>query len=139
VDADVFVAALLGPGGAAREVVRRCIAGDYQPLIGLALFLEYEALLSRDRLRTRSRLNQGERRAVLAAFLQACRWTEIYYGWRPNLKDESDNHLVELGVAGNAAAIVTRNRRDFAGAELRFPALRIVTPTECLKEYPCRP
>ena len=30
--------------------------------------------------------------------------------WRPNLPDEADNHLIELGVA--AQAIVTRNLRD---------------------------
>lgn len=26
-------------------------------------------------------------------------WTRIYFGWRPNLRDEADNHLVELAVA----------------------------------------
>jgi len=38
----------------------------------------------------------------------------IYFLWRPNLRDEADNHLVELAVAGGAQAVVTRNKRDFA-------------------------
>ncbi|MFZ4538095.1 helix-turn-helix domain-containing protein [Propionivibrio sp.] len=27
-----------------------------------------------------------------------------YYGWRPNLPDEADNHLIKLALAGNAIA-----------------------------------
>ncbi len=42
-------------------------------------------------------------------------------GWRPNLKGESDNQLIELAVAGGASKIVTANIRDFVRAELPFP------------------
>lgn len=62
-----------------------------------------------------------------------CRWTRLYYLWRPNLRDESDNHVVELAVAGGAQAIVTRNKRDFRAAELRFENLAVLTPAECLR------
>ncbi len=75
----------------------------------------------------------------MEAFFAVSQWTEMYYLWRPNLRDEGDNHVIELAVAGNAEAIVTRNRRDFERAELRFPQVRIVTPAQCLKEYPCLP
>lgn len=54
--------------------------------------------------------------------------------WRPNLPDESDNHLVELAVAGGAGAIVTKNVRDFRRAELHFPNLLIMTPAGIIKE-----
>jgi predicted nucleic acid-binding protein len=54
--------------------------------------------------------------------------------WRPNLKDESDNHLIELAVAGDADVVVTRNLRDLRGAELRFEPLRILSPEDFLKE-----
>lgn len=50
------------------------------------------------------------------------------------LPDEADNHLVELAVAGGARFIVTRNLRDVARMELRFPELRIVSPEDFLKE-----
>jgi predicted nucleic acid-binding protein len=60
--------------------------------------------------------------------------THIYYSWRPNLRDESDNHLVELAVAGGATAIVTLNIRDLQNAELRFPGIGILRPKELLKE-----
>lgn len=79
-------------------------------------------------------LTDRERNEVLDALLSRCRWTRIYYGWRPNVPDESDNHVVELAVAGGAELIVTKNVRDFAGMELRFQGLRIATPAEIVKE-----
>ena len=60
------------------------------------------------------------------------RRTEIYYLWRPNLPDEGDNHVLELAVAAGARAIVTHNVSGFARAELRFPALRVLTPAQLL-------
>ena len=68
------------------------------------------------------------------AYLALCEWTRIYFLWRPNLKDESDNHLVELAVAGDADFIVTRNLRDLRGAELRFRSLQVLSPEDFLKE-----
>lgn len=58
---------------------------------------------------------------MLNIFLASCTWTRIYFGWRPNLRDEADNHLVELAVAGGAGYIVTRNVRDLVSMELKFP------------------
>lgn len=102
--------------------------------MGVALYLEYEAVLGRKQLWEKCLLTAAERRVVAESFMQCSRWVEIYYGWRPNLKDESDNHLIELAVAGNAESIITRNKRDFADAELKFPNLRVVSPVQYLKE-----
>ncbi len=136
VDTDVFVSALLG-GGAANAVVAACLGGRFTPLMGPALVAEYEAQLGRTGLFKRSRLNAVEREELFDIFAAACRWTRVYYGWRPNLRDEGDNHVIELAVAGNAQAIVTRNTRDFTLAcELRFPQVRIVTPARLLKGEP---
>jgi hypothetical protein len=99
-----------------------------------ALFAEYESLLGRGELFERSHSEPAEREAFLNGFLGVCRWTNIYYGWRPNLRDEGDNHLIELAVAGGAAAIVTKNIRDLRSGELHFPGLRILQPAEILKE-----
>ena len=79
-------------------------------------------------------LFRSERNELLDIFLATCQWTRIYFGWRPNLRDEGDNHLVELAVAGSAECIVTRNLRDFATMELKFPSLAITSPTDFLKE-----
>ncbi len=134
VDTSVFVAALLGAGGASREVLRGCLKKQYQPLIGTALFHEYESLLARDGLFDRCILTPAEREELLNAYLSVCNWTTIYYGWRPNLRDESDNHLIELAVAGGAQYVITKNTKDFRGAELQFPALQILRPESFIKE-----
>ena len=58
---------------------------------------------------------------------------EVYYRWRPHLRDESDNHVLKLAIAAGGIPIVTFNRRDFAGGELRFPGLVVQTPAAWLK------
>lgn len=108
-------------------------------MIGAALFAEYEDVMAREALWEDSLLSSSHRNEVFEGFLSVCRWVEVFFVWRPNLPDEADNHLVELAVAGNAVAVVTRNTRDLARGELRFPALRILTPEQCLEAYPCRP
>jgi putative PIN family toxin of toxin-antitoxin system len=134
VDTSVFVSALLGPRGASREVLRGCLTGTFEPLMGTALFCEYEALLARRRLFVSCKLTDVERQQVLDAFLSVCRWTKIYFSWRPNLPDEGDNHLVDLAVAGGAQAIVTKNVRDLRRSELLFPGISVLKPGELLKE-----
>jgi len=133
-DTSVFIAALLGPRGPSRETVRRCLSWRYVPLMGTALFLEYESVLARDHLFATCRLNRDEREALFDAFLSVCQWQTVYYTWRPNLVDEADNHIVELAVAGQAGVIVTNNTRDFARAELYFSGLRILPPETFIQE-----
>ena len=133
IDTNAFVGACMGVG-ASNAVVRACLEHRLVPLMGVALLTEFEATLSRDELFARSRLDAAERSMLLDTFLALCEWTRVYFLWRPNLKDESDNHLIELAVAGDADVVVTRNLRDLRGAELRFEPLRILSPEDFLKE-----
>ncbi len=102
--------------------------------MGSALFAEYEDVLGRDVLFKRSRLDAVEREELFDIFLASCRWTRIYYTWRPNLPDEADNHLVELAVGGSASHIVTRNLKDLKNMELKFPGIAVLGPDTFLKE-----
>jgi uncharacterized protein len=131
VDTNVFVGACLGTG-AANRVIEACLLERFQPLMGAALLAEYEDVLARTPLFAKSRLSTAERTELLDIFLATCRWTRIYFGWRPNLRDEGDNHLVELAMAGGASCIVTRNVRDLKSMELKFPGLAIATPAQLL-------
>jgi predicted nucleic acid-binding protein len=134
VDTNVLLGALWREGGASRGVIKGCLSGRFEPLIGVALFCEYEDLFGRTGLFASCPLDPRERREVLTGFLSVCRWTHVYFAWRPNLPDEGDNHLFELALAGGASAIVTRNLRDLKRGELRFPSLRILTPEQFLEE-----
>jgi len=132
IDTNVFVADLRSAGGASRAVLRKALQGDLQPLFGNALWMEYQDL--QDRPVWGEFTSSDERRAVLAALAKQARWISVYYGWRPNLPDEGDNHLIELALAGGAQAIVTHNLRDLMGGQLRLGKLRVLTPAQCLEE-----
>jgi putative PIN family toxin of toxin-antitoxin system len=133
VDTSVFISALIGSKGSSRELIRRCLKGEYQPLMGNALFLEYESVMQREEIISQCSLTNTEIYTLLASFINVSQWISIYYLWRPNLKDEADNHLIELAVAGNAQIIVTKNVKDFQNAELVFPNLSILRPEEIIR------
>ncbi len=115
-------------------MIRACLEGRLRPVMGAALFHEYEDLCARHELFDRSALVPEEREALLNAFLSVCRWTRVYSLWRPNLPDEADNQVLEIAVAGGAEVIVTRNTRDFDRAELHFPGLRVLRPQQLIQE-----
>jgi predicted nucleic acid-binding protein len=133
VDTNVLLGACLGTR-AANAVLAACLRGRCVPLIGNALFKEYEDVFERSDLFKNCKLSRGERDELLDAFFACCEWTRVYYLWRPNLPDEADNHPVELAVAGGAEFIVTRNLRHLQNMQLRFPQLRIAAPATFLKE-----
>jgi putative PIN family toxin of toxin-antitoxin system len=133
-DTNVFVGACLG-AGASNQIVGACLENRLVAIMGNALFAEYEDVLSRDALFAKSRLNRKEREELFDIFCAHCEWIRVYYQWRPNLKDEADNHLIELAVAGNAECIVTRNTKDIAVGQLAFPHIKILTPEAFLKEH----
>ena len=133
IDTNVFISALMKADTAPRALLRRCLLGQVQPLIGNALYSEYEDIMSREHVFTTSAVTAEEREALFDAFVSQCQWVNIYYRWRPNLRDEADNHLMELAIAGNAQWLITGNTRDFRQHELQFPDIRIATVTEFLQ------
>jgi len=134
IDTNVFVGALMGGDGANRLVVRRCLTGELEPLMGAALHAEYESLMARSALFRSCSLTESERDELWDAFASVCRWVSVYYLWRPHLRDEADHHLVELAAAGGASVIVTNNVRDFVGEHMRFLGLRALTPAMFIRE-----
>jgi len=102
--------------------------------MGTALYLEYESLLGRSRLWGKSQLDDVERERVLDALMAVSRWTRVFYLWRPNLRDEADNHLIELAMAGGADYLITLNLRDFRAPQLIFPQLKVLSPMDFLLE-----
>jgi predicted nucleic acid-binding protein len=57
---------------------------------------------------------------------------EIYFLWRPFLRDSMDDMVLEIAVEAECDAIITFNHRDFAGVD-QFE-LRVLTPRQFLKE-----
>ncbi len=78
-DGNVLVAALLRGGGTGRAVLRACLRGQYQPVLGPALLAEYEDVLGRSELFVGSVLSAAERDEVFDALLSRSRWVEVFY------------------------------------------------------------
>jgi putative PIN family toxin of toxin-antitoxin system len=132
-DSNVLVSAFTSSEGASRQVLRSVLNNEAEALISVPLFAEYESVLGRPETRRRCPLTISEQGRLFDAFLSRTQLVEVYYRWRPNLPDEGDNHVLELAVAAGDAPIVTYNRRDFRGGQLRFPSIIVETPAAWLK------
>lgn len=82
----------------------------------------------------KSPLSATERTRFPEPFLSVCAWTQVYCMGRSKLREEGDNHLIELTVAGGAAMMVTNNVRDFRKPDLLFPSVRVLTPEVLTRE-----
>ena len=127
-DTNVVVAALRSRRGASAAVLLGAGTGKFEFCISVALFLEYQSALKRPEAGIT--LSVAAIDHILDHLAATGRQQEIFFLWRPTLPDPSDDHVLELAVAGRCDAIVTYNRRDFRGAE-RF-GVRIVSPPEFL-------
>ena len=120
IDTNVWISALISEDGAGREIIRQALLEKISPQVSATLFLEYEAVMLRESIQQRCILDKHEQAELFQAFLSTCTYNEIFYLWRPNLKDHDDNFLVELAVASNSAVIITENVKDFKSQELHF-------------------
>ena len=133
-DTNVLVAALRSSQGASHALVRRALQGELPLVVHQKLVYEYRDVLSRPTTLADTGLAWADAELVLAHLVARAQEVHVRYLWRPNLRDEGDNHLIELAVAGNAQAVVTHNVRDLTRGELAWPRLRVVTPAQFLEE-----
>lgn len=132
-DTNVLVSACIGQGPASK-VIEACLTGRLAPMLSLALFLEYEDVINRTTPFRSARFDLHQRNDLLDALFSRGTLVDIHYRWRPNLRDEGDNHLIELAIAANARYLVTSNTRDFSGGDLRFDRVEVIEPTRLVRE-----
>jgi putative PIN family toxin of toxin-antitoxin system len=132
-DTSVLVAGLRSRRGASFQVLDAVAGQTVVPVVSVALFLEYEAVLKRLEQRQATGLTERDIEGVLAAVARAAAPVDVNFRWRPQLRDPADELVLEAAVNGQAEAIVTHNVRDFAPAAGAF-GIRTVTPADLLKE-----
>lgn len=98
--------------------------------VSVPLVLEYEDALLRHV--AASPLTETDVRDLIDYVCSVAVRQEIFFLWRPFLRDAADDMIVELAVAAGCEVIVTHNVRDFRGAE-RF-GVRVVRPGKYLEE-----
>jgi len=133
-DTNVFISSLIRGDGVNRRVLEMAFEGQITPVMGDALYFEYESVMMRDDLFENSLLNATERSEFLDALCSVSEWVEVYYKWRPNLRDEADNHVLELALSGNAPIIISSNLKDFRGGDLDMPDVRVINPVEFIRQ-----
>ena len=133
IDTSVWISALIGENGVSREIVRLALQERLAPQMSTTLFLEYEAVMKREKIQKLCILSAEEQKELFNAFLSTCNWNEIFYLWRPNLDDQDDDFLIELAVASNSEVIITENVKDLAFGELHFD-IEVLTPKQYLKK-----
>ena len=94
------------------------------------MFLEYEEVLKRPEQRSGHELSIKQIDDFLLALASAVEPVTIHIGWRPQLRDPSDEMVLEAAINGYADAIVTFNLKDFEPAE-RF-GVSVGRPSEFL-------
>lgn len=127
-DTNVIVAGLRSRRGAAFQVLSLVGKGQFDINVSVPLVLEYEEVLGR--LVSAGLTTQSVVDAVLDYHCQVGHRHEIFFLWRPYLRDPDDDMVLELAVKAECQFVVTFNVRDFAGVD-RF-GLQPLTPGEFL-------
>ncbi|MGD8590088.1 MAG: putative toxin-antitoxin system toxin component, PIN family [Chromatiales bacterium] len=130
IDTNVIVAALKSRRGASYKLLISLTTGVYRPNISVPLFLEYESVAKRTGLVIG--LNDQDINDILDYILCQSSIRQIFYLWRPFLKDPLDDLVLEVAVESQSEYIVTFNKKDFSGIE-RF-GIKVVTPQEFMAE-----
>ena len=129
IDTNVVVSAIRSRRGASFRLLSEVGRGRFEATISVPLVVEYASALYEHKP---TNISDDDVETVLNYLCAAARQQEIFYLWRPGLRDPKDDMVLEVAVAGRCQTIVTYNVRDFAGVE-KF-GLRAVTPFPFLQE-----
>lgn len=132
-DTNVLAAGFRSREGASFAVLQIVASRQITPIVTVALYLEYEAVLKREEQAEVHGMTSAEVDRALAGFLTLAEMIDVRYRWRPKLSDPKDELVFEAAVNGRADALVTHNVKDFAPAKNEF-GLRVLRPRELLEE-----
>lgn len=130
-DTNVIVAAFRSRNGASNMLLRFADKGMVTPLCSTALFLEYEAVLSREKIRQATGHSLEDVALVMSALAAIAEGVDISFRTRPMLSDVADEMVLEAALNGQAEAIVTHNVRDFRPA--LGLGMTVITPGEIVR------
>ena len=128
-DTNVFITALRSQFGASYKLFSLVDKDVYQFNLSVPLVLEYEEVAKR--MIGEISLSEQEIDDILDYVIKNSNHWHIFYLWRPQLKDPSDDMVLELAVTANCNYIVTYNLSDFKGIE-KF-GIKAITPKAFLE------
>ena len=123
-DTSAFISALLSQRGAAYRLLMLSDSDLFELNLSVPLVAEYEDVAKR--LLGQTQLGEQDLEDILDYICRVANRREIFFLWRPFLRDPQDDMVLELAVAGSCQYIVTFNQRHFVGCE-QF-GIEVVTP-----------
>jgi putative PIN family toxin of toxin-antitoxin system len=131
-DTDAIVAAMRSPTGASAAIIRKARRGKIALLLSVPLAMEYEAVCVRPEHQLAAGLSEQEVHIFVDAVIAIAEPVKIHYLWRPQLRDPSDEMVLEAAVNGRANLLITFNVRDYGTAPARF-GIEVMTPREAVE------
>lgn len=129
-DTNVIIAALRSRNGASFKLLSLVGTGSFETVVSVPLVIEYEYAATKTAKQVG--LNLPAVGSILDYLCTVSLHQDIFFLWRPVLRDPSDDMVLEVAVASSADGIVTFNKKDFDKAD-SFN-LSIWTPKEFLKQ-----
>ncbi len=115
IDTNILVAGLRSRRGSAFRLLTLVGTGLFDIHLSVPLVLEYEDVLLRELPRlhvTRAAIDD-----LLDFHCAVATRHQIFFLWRPYLRDPRDDMILELAVKAGCDSIVTYNTSDFVGLE----------------------
>ena len=131
-DTDTIVAAMRSPTGASATLLRAAWSRRVTLPATAPLCLEYEDVCSRPEHVEAAKFSPADPTVFLDAVVDLVEPVDVWFLWRPQLRDPGDELVLEAAVNGRADAIATFNRRDFRPAADRF-GINILLPAEAIR------
>ena len=137
IDTDVFISSLFSKRGAWHKIVQWLVdryaqKGIKYNVTSTSLIMELSAVLLRLDNLSRARLTPESANVFIDGICLLSHHQDIYYLWRPFLRDVDDDMVLEAAVNAQADYIVTHNVKDFAGTQERF-GIVVLSPQSFLQ------
>jgi putative PIN family toxin of toxin-antitoxin system len=131
IDTNVFVSALRSTRGASYRLLSMVgESSKFEINLSVPLVLEYEDAAYRSAIA--SGLSTQDIDDILDYLCMVANRRQIFFLWRPQLRDPKDDMMLEVAVESHCDYVVTFNKKDFTGIE-EF-GIRALTPQEFLKK-----
>ncbi|MCI0553093.1 MAG: PIN domain-containing protein [Anaerolineae bacterium] len=126
----MLVSALRSRDGASFLLISLLGESDkFDIYISVAMVLEYEDAAKR--LIEKTQITEDVVDAVIDYICQIGNEQQVFFLWRPFLKDPKDDMVLELAVAAGCNFIITYNKQDFKNIE-EF-GIQAISPVEFLR------
>lgn len=115
IDTSVIVAGLCSRNGSAFRLLKLVGSEQFNIHLSVPLVLEYEEVLLREL--PNLVINDSDIQDFIDFHCAVATHHQIFFLWRPYLRDPKDDMVLELAVKAGCDSVVTYNMRDFAGIE----------------------